>query len=125
MTLYETTFIVRQDVSGNEVEKITERMVNIVSEMGGKLIKKEYWGLRNLAYMIKKGRKGHYVMLGLEAPSAAMDEMRRLMSINEDILREMTVKVDAISEEPSPVMNMRKQGNVAASENESEESTEE
>lgn len=125
MPLYETTFIARQDISSSEVEKIAEKLLNIVSEMGGRLVKKEYWGLRNLAYMIKKSRKGHYMMLALEAPSKAIDEIRRLVSINEDILREMTVRVDAISEEPSPVMTMRKQVSPAASENESEESTEE
>ncbi|AZL15472.1 30S ribosomal protein S6 [Rickettsiales endosymbiont of Stachyamoeba lipophora] len=121
MSLYETTFIARQDISSNEVEKIAEKYISIIEEMGGKLVKKEYWGLKNLAYLIKKGRKGHYMFLGLEAPSNAMDEIRRLMSINEDILREVTIKVESISDEPSEVMAMKKTGSTPESESKDSE----
>jgi small subunit ribosomal protein S6 len=119
MNLYEVTFITRQDISSNEVDKIADKLTAIATEMSGKLIKKEYWGLRNLAYPIKKSRKGHYTMLGLEASAEAIEEILRVMSISEDILRQLIVKVEAISSEPSPVMNMKKNSTISSSDNDS------
>jgi small subunit ribosomal protein S6 len=103
MNLYETTFIARQDISASDVEKLTDDFVNIVVNMGGKLHKKEYWGLRNLAYIIKKNRKAHYTMLILEASDEAMKEMERVMSINEDLLRQVSFRIKAVPDKPSPM----------------------
>ena len=107
MPLYEHIFIARQDISPAQVEHITEELQGIIRENGGEIHKAEYWGLRNLQYKIKKNRKGHYSLMNIEAPSDAVDEMERQMRIKEDILRFMTLKVEAHDEEPSPVMSRR------------------
>tara|TARA_B100001564_G_scaffold348443_1_gene350362 strand:+ start:240 stop:704 length:465 start_codon:yes stop_codon:yes gene_type:complete len=101
MSFYESTFVARQDVSAQEVEKITEKFSKVVDDHGGKVIKNEYWGLRSLAYKIKKNRKGHYVMLCLDAPADAVNELERQYKLSEDIIRNLTIKVDEISNEPS------------------------
>ena len=98
MALYETILICRQDISSTQVETLTETFSNILKEQGGSVAKVEQWGLKTLTYRIKKNRKGHYVYLGLDAPAAAVAEMERNMSINEDVLRYMTVKVEKIEE---------------------------
>ncbi|MFV3073292.1 30S ribosomal protein S6 [Niveispirillum fermenti] len=98
MALYETILICRQDISSTQVESLTETFSNILKEQGGSVVKTEQWGLKTLTYRIKKNRKGHYVYLGLDAPAAAVAEMERNMSINEDVLRYMTVKVEKIDE---------------------------
>lgn len=110
MPLYECTFITRPDIPVGEVNKYVEKFSGIVTENGGKVIKTEYWGLRNLAYRIKKNKKGHYAMLGIEAPAAAVKELERTMGITEDLMRQLTVRVEAISEEPSAVMQQRAYG---------------
>lgn len=107
MPLYESVFIARQDIPAQEVEALTERFQGIVSELGGEIARHEYWGLKSLAYRIKKNRKGHYTMLQMEAPSAAIQEMERNMRISEDVLRYMTVRIDAVDEEPSSMMQTR------------------
>lgn len=104
MPLYESTFVVRQDVSRADVTKHIEAFSDIVTQNGGKVVKSEYWGLRNLAYRIKKNRKGHYVMLALDAPYEAVKELERNLGIHEDIIRTLTVRVDAIEEGPSAMM---------------------
>jgi small subunit ribosomal protein S6 len=104
MPLYESTFVVRQDVSRADVTKLVESFTAIITQGGGKVVKDEYWGLRNLAYRIKKNRKGHYVMLALDAPFDAVKEMERNMGIHEDVIRTLTVRVDAIEEGPSAMM---------------------
>lgn len=104
MPLYESTFIVRQDASLNDVEKITANFSKIITDNGGQVAYTEYWGLRNLSYMINKNKKGHYVMFSLDAPSSAINEMERLMRINEDILRNVTFKVKTLVVEPSHMM---------------------
>jgi len=98
MALYETILIARQDISAAQVETLTETFGNILRENGGTVAKVEQWGLKTLTYRIKKNRKGHYVYLGLDAPAAAVAEMERNMSLNEDILRFMTVKVEKLDE---------------------------
>jgi small subunit ribosomal protein S6 len=98
MALYETILICRQDISSTQVESLTETFSNILKEQGGSVVKTEQWGLKTLTYRIKKNRKGHYVYLGLDASAAAVAEMERNMSINEDVLRYMTVKVEKIEE---------------------------
>jgi len=105
MPLYESTFIARQDISTADVDKLTERFSGIITANGGKIVKTEYWGLRSLAYKVKKNKKGHYVMLGIEAPSAALKEMERNVGLDEDIIRHLTVRVDEIEKGQSAVMN--------------------
>ena len=107
LAYYENVFIARQDISATQVNDLTETFTKVVSENDGKIVKTENWGLRSLAYRIKKNRKGHYVMLNIDAPAAAIHEMERQMRINEDILRYLTIKVDALEEGPSVMMNTR------------------
>jgi small subunit ribosomal protein S6 len=105
--LYESVFIARQDVPAQDVEALAERFAEILGEQGGRVAKREYWGLKNMAYRIKKNRKGHYTMLQIEAPADAVHEMERNMRINEDVLRYMTVRIEALDEEPSVMMQTR------------------
>lgn len=107
MPLYETVFIARQDISGPQVDALAEQFAGIVAAQGGEVKKRESWGLRNLAFRIKKNRKGHYVMFNLDAPPAAVSEMERNMRINEDILRYLTVRVETLEEGPSAVLQNR------------------
>ena len=107
MPLYESVFITRQDVPSGEVESLAETFAGIVGDNGGAVEKREYWGLRNLAYRIKKNRKGHYTMFHIDAPAAAVQEMERNMRISEDILRYLTIRVDAFEEGPSVIMQSR------------------
>ncbi len=107
MALYETVFIARQDISASQVEALTETFANFIAEGKGEVKKREYWGLRTLAFRIKKNRKGHYVLFNIDAAPAAVTEMERNMRINEDVLRYMTVRVDALEEGPSAVMQSR------------------
>jgi small subunit ribosomal protein S6 len=104
MALYENVFIARQDVPATQVETLTTQFSELVTAQGGTVSKKEYWGLRSLAFRIKKNRKGHYTLLNIDAPAAAVKELERTMSINEDIIRFLTVRVDALEEGPSAVM---------------------
>src|SRR5689334_20251238 len=110
MPFYENIFIARQDISTAQVEALADTFANLVAENGGKVEKREYWGLRNLAYRVKKNRKGHYVLFNLDAPPAAVSELERNMRINEDVLRYLTVRVDALEEGPSVVMQNRGRG---------------
>jgi small subunit ribosomal protein S6 len=107
MPLYESTFIARQDLSRQDVARLSDAYAAIIESGGGKVVKNEYWGLRGLAYRIQKNRKGHYTLLGIDAPHEAVKEMQRNMRINEEIIRTLTVRVEEISEEPSPVMSAR------------------
>jgi small subunit ribosomal protein S6 len=107
MPFYENVFIARQDISATQAEALTEQFANLIAEQGGKVTKKEQWGLRNIAYRINKNRKGHYVLMNIEASGAAISEMERQMRINEDILRYLTVRVDALEEGPSAMLQSR------------------
>ena len=109
MPAYESVFIARQDVGSSQVDALTDNFSEIIEQGGGKVSKREYWGLRNLAYRIKKNRKGHYVLLNIEAPAPAVLEMERLMRLNEDILRFMTLRVDELEEGPSVMMQKREE----------------
>ena len=104
MPFYERTVITRQDMSRQDITKLTDSLTSIIEQGGGKVIKNEYWGLRTLAYRIRKNRKGHYAMLGIDAPAAAIKEMGRNIGINEDIVRALTIRVDALEEGPSAMM---------------------
>lgn len=107
MPLYESVFIARQDISNQQVEALTEQVAEIIKTNGGEVAKKEYWGLRNLSYRIKKNRKGHYVLINMDAPPAAVAEMERQMRINEDVLRYITVRVEALDPNPSAILVKR------------------
>ena len=107
MALYEHIFLARQDVSPQQVEELTTAFTNLITEGGGKVSKNEYWGLKSLSYRIKKNRKAHYTLLNIDAPHAAVAEMERLQSLNEDILRFMTIRVDELEEGPSAMMQKR------------------
>jgi small subunit ribosomal protein S6 len=107
MPLYESVFIARQDIAAPQAEALADTFTSIIDAQGGKVTKRENWGLRNLAYKIKKNRKGHYVLLNIDAPPAAILEMERNMRIHEDILRYLTVRVDELEEGPSAVVRSR------------------
>ena len=120
MPLYEATFITRQDLSRQDVSKLSDSLTAIVEQGGGKVVKNEYWGLRSLAYRIRKNRRGHYNMLAIDAPAAAIKEMERNMRINEDIIRGLTIRVDAIEEGPSAMMQQARSRDEGSSEGEAE-----
>lgn len=107
MPLYETVIIARQDVSTQQVEAIVELMSGYITDNGGTVAKVEHWGLRNLAYKIKKNRKGHYVLMNIDAPAAAVHEMERNLLLNEDTLRHMTIRVDELDEEDSVMLQSK------------------
>lgn len=104
MALYEHVFLARQDVSNQQVETLTKEFSDIIEAGGGKIAKSEYWGLKTLNFKIKKNRKAHYSLLNIDAPPAAVAEMERRMSLSTDILRFLTVKVEAHETEPSAPM---------------------
>jgi len=104
---YESVYIARPDFSAAQVEALTESLTGIVTENGGQVTKNEYWGLKNLAYRIKKNRKGHYSLLNIDAPSEAISELERNMRISEDVLRYLTVRVDELEEGPSMMLQSR------------------
>ena len=107
MPLYECVFIARQDISSNQVEGLVGQFTGIIEENGGQVAKTEMWGLRNLAYKINKNRKGHYALLNLDAPAAAVHEMERNMRLNEDVIRYLTIRVDELEEGPSIVIQSK------------------
>jgi len=106
MPLYEHVYLARQDISNQQVEALTKEFTSAIEEGGGKVAKSEYWGLKGLAFKIKKSRKAHYTLMNIDAPSAAIVEMERRMGINTDVLRFLTIRVDAHETEPS--VQMRK-----------------
>jgi small subunit ribosomal protein S6 len=107
MALYEHIFLARQDVSAQQVEELTSQFTEVLAQGGGKVTKNEYWGVKTLSYRIRKNRKAHYTLLNIDAPHPAVAEMERQMRINEDILRFMTIRVDALEEGPSAMMQKR------------------
>jgi small subunit ribosomal protein S6 len=107
MAFYECTFIARADLSKADVQKITDGLTKIITDMNGTVIKNEYWGIRTLAYKINKVGKGHYTMLGIEASAEALREMERNIRINEDVVRNLTVRVDEMDATPSVMLQQR------------------
>ena len=107
MPLYENVFIARQDISGAQVDQLADSFTQLIAEQGGQVKKREYWGLRNLAYRMNKNRKGHYILFNIEAPPAAIAELERTMRINEDVLRYLTLRIEKVDEGPSPIMQSR------------------
>ena len=107
MPNYESVFIARQDITAAQVEGLVETFEKVIMEAGGSVPKKESWGLRTLAYKIKKNRKGHYTLMNIDAPADAVHEMERQMRINEDVLRYITFRIDEFEEGPSAMMRSR------------------
>jgi small subunit ribosomal protein S6 len=107
MPYYEHVVIARQDISPQQAEALNETLKTLIEEHGGHIAKIEYWGLRNLTYRVKKNRKGHYSLLAIDAPAPAVKEMERQLSINEDVIRYMTVRVEELDLELSPVLSRR------------------
>jgi small subunit ribosomal protein S6 len=110
MALYEHLLIARQDISAQAVDALATHLKTIIETEGGKVEKQEYWGLRSLAYRIKKNRKGHYVLLNINAPAGAVQELERQLKINEDVLRFLTVKVDQFEQSNSSRKREREAG---------------
>ncbi|HMK90496.1 MAG TPA: 30S ribosomal protein S6 [Methylocystis sp.] len=107
MPLYEHIYLARQDISQQQAEALTGQFKNVVASRGGTVQKVEYWGVKTLAYRIKKNRKAHFTLLNIDAPPAAIAELERQESINEDVLRTLTVRVDALEEGPSAQLRKR------------------
>jgi len=104
MALYEHVFLARQDLAQAQVDALAQTATSIIEDNGGKVVKTETWGLRNIAYRIAKNRKAHYVALDFEAPANVVAELERQTQINEDVIRYMTIKVDAHEQGPSVMM---------------------
>lgn len=114
MAFYECTFVTRPDQSKADVAKLAESLAKIITDNGGSVIKNEYWGLRTLAYKINKLGKGHYTMLGIEASPAALKEMERQISINEDIIRNLTVRMETMDATPTVMLQQKSGDNYEA-----------
>ena len=109
MPFYENVFISRQDLAPQQAEALATTFTEVVTGQGGSVTKTEYWGLRNLSYPIKKNRKGHYTLLNLDAPAAAIAELERQMRLHEDVLRFLTVRVETLEEGPSAMLQRREE----------------
>jgi small subunit ribosomal protein S6 len=107
MAFYENVFIARQDISASQADALADKYTEILQSNGGSVVKRENWGLRTLAYRIRKNRKGHYLFLNIDAPAAAVVEMERNMRIDEDVIRYLTLRVDEMEEGPSAMMKGR------------------
>ena len=105
MALYESVIIGRQDLTPNQFEELIDEFIKIIESFKGVIKKRENWGLRNLAYKINKNRKGHYVLLNIDSSSDAIVEYERLMRLNEDIIRFLTIRISSVDEKFSPLMN--------------------
>ena len=104
MALYESVIIGRQDLTPSQFETLIDKFISVIGSFKGEIKKKEHWGLRNLAYKINKNRKGHYMLLNIDGPPEAIKEYERLMRLDEDIIRFLTIKIKSIDEKPSPLM---------------------
>jgi len=116
MALYESVIIGRQDLTTSQFETIVNEFISVIESLKGTIQKKESWGLRNLAYKINKNRKGHYMLLNIDAPADAIVEYERLMRLHEDIIRFLTMRIKSVDEKPSPLMSNKndRQKNVSA-----------
>ena len=104
MPLYEHVFLARQDLSAQQVEELTAQYKSVIEQMGGKIAKSEYWGVKSLTYRMRKNRKAHFTLMNVDAPAAAIAEVERQQRINEDILRQLTIRVEEHEAEPSAMM---------------------
>ncbi len=105
MPIYETVFMSRQDLTDGQVNDLTEKYSGVIKDQKGKILKTEQWGLRTLAYKINKSRKAHYTLIEYDAPGTAVIELERLMRIDEDVVRSLSIRLDEASTEASPIMN--------------------
>jgi small subunit ribosomal protein S6 len=104
MPYYEHVFLARQDASNTQVDQLTEQFKGVIAGLGGKVGKTEYWGVKSLSFRIRKNRKAHFTLMNIDAPPAAVAEMERQMSLSEDVIRFMTVRVDALEEGQSAML---------------------
>jgi small subunit ribosomal protein S6 len=104
MPLYEHVYLARQDLSAQQVEELTAQLTGVIGQMGGKVSKTEYWGLKSLTYRMRKNRKAHMTLMNVEAPAAALNEIERQERLNEDVLRYITIRVEEHEEGPSAMM---------------------
>ena len=104
MALYESVIIGRQDLTPGQFETLLEKFIAVIQSFKGEIKKRENWGIRNLAYKINKNRKGHYILLNIDGPPEAIQEYERLMRLDEDIIRFLTIKIKSIDDKPSPLM---------------------
>ena len=104
MPLYEHVYLARQDLSAQQVEELTAKLSGVIAEAGGKITKTEYWGVKSLNYRIRKNRKAHMTLLNVDAPPAALNEVERQERLNEDVLRYLTIRVEAHEDGPSAMM---------------------
>ena len=127
MALYESVIIGRQDLTPGQFETLLEKFIAVIQSFKGEIKKRENWGIRNLAYKINKNRKGQYMLLNIDGPPEAIQEYERLMRLDEDIIRFLTIKIKSIDEKPSPLMvtnsdkyknETTKDENISASDNE-------
>ena len=125
MALYEHVFISRQDLTSLQTEDLIKQYSDILIDNGGKVIGHEYWGLRTLAYKINKNRKGHYSLIKSDSPPSAAQEMERLMKLNEDIMRVLTIKVQKHEDGPSIMMRSKSKNEEYSSEQTEKSETEE
>ena len=104
MALYESVIIGRQDLTASQFETLLKKFITVIESFKGEIKKRENWGIRNLAYKINKNRKGHYMLLNIDGPPEAIQEYERLMRLDEDIIRFLTIKIKSIDEKPSQLM---------------------
>ena len=104
MALYESVIIGRQDLTASQFETLLKKFITVIESFKGEIKKRENWGIRNLAYKINKNRKGHYMLLNIDGPPEAIQEYERLMRLDEDIIRFLTIRIKSINEKPSPLM---------------------
>ena len=105
MAFYESVVIARPELTETQIDNLIKDLSDIITKDGGKVVKKEQWGLRSFAYKINKNKKGHYFMLNLDSAPTTIFEYERQMRINEDIIRFLTIKIDKIDENPSILSN--------------------
>jgi small subunit ribosomal protein S6 len=104
MPLYEHVFLARQDASSQQVEELTAQFKGVVEQLGGSVTKVEQWGVKSLAYRLRKNRKAHFTLLNIDAPPAAINEVERQERLNEDVLRYLTIRVPELESGPSAMM---------------------
>ena len=104
MPLYEHVYLARQDTSTQQVDELTAQLKGVIEGLGGSIKKSEYWGVKSLAYKIRKSRKAHFTLMDIDAPPPAINEIERLERLNEDVVRYLTIRVDAHEDGPSAMM---------------------
>ena len=104
MAYYESVLVFRQDLTESQVKEKADKFTEIIKELGGDVKSTEFWGLKNLAYVIRKNRKAHYVMLNIELSGDKITELERRYRIDEDVIRFLNVRVDELSTTPSIMM---------------------